>query len=343
MEFVSFRTNSQSMLRYYDLSLSRSQNELFNQAYFLELKLQLIGNIEIKNNDNRQTLGTCSEIISLNTSMELSFELDDHSKIIFFMKPDPHSFSPRLYLNGITTFVTKLTAIDIVKLTEWRRGRRIFLKWQIQGYGTVLVNGIYKVVSINESNLIDGNNLPQLNTNDFESKILQKTNLSNEFIIGFPIGEQINNQNKLSNELQSFYQELDICISNLEIAVKEFRNSNSINGYKLTMVNIKSALDSIRKYSNKKQLGKTILIDNGIIGNIDTGGADIAAEEIMDDLFSIMDKIYQIVSKPGHTQTRKSQQNPKPLKFTVAPDKEETLFCLTVSLAALKYLLERLK
>lgn len=120
------------------------------------------------------------------------------------MKPDPHSFSPRLYLNGITTFVTKLTAIDIEKLNEWRRGRRIFLKWQIQGYGTVLVNGIYKVVSINESNLIDGNNLPQLNTNDFESKILQKTNLSNEFIIGFPIGEQINNQNKLSNELQSF-------------------------------------------------------------------------------------------------------------------------------------------
>ena len=89
-------------------------------------------------------------------------------------------------------------------MNEWRRGRRIFLKWQIQGYGTVLVNGIYKVVSINESNLIDGNNLPQLNTNDFESKILQKTNLSNEFIIGFPIGEQINNQNKLSNELQSF-------------------------------------------------------------------------------------------------------------------------------------------
>lgn len=342
MEFVSFRRDSQSLLTYYDISLSRSQQNLSKIEYLLELKLQLRGNVEIKNTNNNQTIGTCSEIISLNTIVELLFELDDGSNITFFMKLDPHSFNPRLYVGGITTFVTNLSAYDIEKLNEWRRGRRIFLKWQIQGYGTVLVNDINKVVSIKESNFLYGDNLPQLNTNDFD-KILNQTNFSKEFLIGFPIGEKIDNQTNVSNELDSFYQDLNICVSNLELAVKEFRNSNSINGYKLTMVNIKSALDSIRKFSDKKQLGKILLIDNGIVGNIDPEGRYIAAEEIMDDLFSIMDKIYQIVSKPGHTQTRKSQQHPKPLKFTVAPDREETLFCLTVSLATLKYLLNRIK
>lgn len=340
MKYANFRTNNQFCLLYRSLSFSKSQNLSSKNEFDLLFHMELISSVEIRENHyNNLILGRCSEIILINTVLELEFISDDNSKIKFFMKPDSSSFDPRLNIGSNTIFSTKLTTNDIEKLYKVKKGQRVFLRWNLRGYGSVNINNVNHIIFINESNFTESKNmLPHLNSHDFDSEILKITNLSKEFIVNFPIQMQINTNSTFSAELNSLIDELKICISNLEEAVNIFRNSNSIYDYKLVMLYIKSALDSIRKYNFKKQIGKELLIKPGIIGNVDPSGGDIAAEEVIDDFFRIMDHIYQIVSKPGHKITRK----PHSLKFNMSPDRAETIFCLTVSLSSAKYLFEKI-
>lgn len=70
------------------------------------------------------------------------------------------------------------------------------------------------------------------------------------------------------------------------------------------MDEVKSALDAIRNYSNKRDLGGELLVETSIIGNIDPHAGDLAAEDVIDKFLKMMDNAYWIASKPAHTRLK---------------------------------------
>jgi hypothetical protein len=86
-------------------------------------------------------------------------------------------------------------------------------------------------------------------------------------------------------------------------------------------------------------LAKELLVDTGIIGNVDNSGSgDRSAEQYIDYYFKILDNIYQMASKPAHTKLR-GQMAPR---FSMTPDRADAIFVLTTGLAAAKFLLEKI-
>jgi hypothetical protein len=124
---------------------------------------------------------------------------------------------------------------------------------------------------------------------------------------------------------------------NLNNAVQVLRNAKSGGDYIQVMNEVKSALDAISKYKKKRDLGKDLLVETSIIGNIDANAGDTAAEEVICNLIGIMDNVYSIASKPAHKKLKKSSG-----KFSMHPDRSEALLVLVVGLAAFRFLLERI-
>jgi hypothetical protein len=105
------------------------------------------------------------------------------------------------------------------------------------------------------------------------------------------------------------------------------------------MDEVKTSLDAIRNYPNKKDLGKELLVETSIIGNVDQYAGDRAAEDIIDKFLKIMDNAYWIASKPAHTRAKgKSAQ-----RFSMNPDRTEAILVLNIGLATTKFLLERIE
>jgi hypothetical protein len=99
-------------------------------------------------------------------------------------------------------------------------------------------------------------------------------------------------------------------------------------------------VDSIRNYPNKQILAKEILVETGIIGNVDNSGSgDRSAEQYIDYYFKILDNIYQMASKPAHTKLR---GRAIPERFSMTPDRSDAVFVFTTALAACKFLIERI-
>ena len=70
-----------------------------------------------------------------------------------------------------------------------------------------------------------------------------------------------------------------------------------------------------------------------------TGGAMIAAQEVVNQLFTIFDVLFDISSKALHTKTR----YPPPLEFRMNPGYCEAEFSLTLALSITNYLLDRIR
>jgi hypothetical protein len=114
-------------------------------------------------------------------------------------------------------------------------------------------------------------------------------------------------------------------------------NSERFNN---TMINeVKSSLDTIRKYPKKKDRGRELLVETSIIGNLDPSAGDNAAEDVITNFLNIMENVYQIASKPAHTTLRGKAAH----RFSINPDRSEANLVLTTALAASKFLLERIE
>jgi hypothetical protein len=74
------------------------------------------------------------------------------------------------------------------------------------------------------------------------------------------------------------------------------------------MDEVKSVLEPIYQYKNKKDVGKELLVETSIIGNIDANAGD-TAEEVICNLIGIMDNAYCIASKPAHKKLKKLASN----------------------------------
>jgi hypothetical protein len=223
------------------------------------------------------------------------------------------------------------------------KGDTLLIKWKLSGYAAVIdTDRLFPALWIDVSNIKDNRNmLPSLNSDRFFSKIMMPVELSHTFLVQFPL--EISNTIKTASDLPAGISGLKnylySLVDHLNTAVHILRNAKSDSDYRQVMDRVKSSLDTIRKYSNKKDLGKELLIYTGIIRNIDSSRGDIAGEDVMNNFFEILDKVYQIASKPAHTKGKGKSGG----SFAMNPDKAEAVYVLTMGLAASKFLLERIE
>jgi hypothetical protein len=124
---------------------------------------------------------------------------------------------------------------------------------------------------------------------------------------------------------------------NLNSAKDRIRKANSPSDYKAVIGDIKTSLDSIKNLQTSPTNAREFLVDSKTFIDIDVGGAEQAALEIIGRLKDIMDHIYQISSKPAHVQKARG------LKFEMNPDREDALFLFEISVCILNYFIEKFK
>jgi hypothetical protein len=179
--------------------------------------------------------------------------------------------------------------------------------------------------------------LTSLDSNAFISKILKPLKLSNTLIEEFPleIPDIIRKATGLPSGIAGLQNDLYSLVEHLSNAVEVLRNTKIGYDYRHIMDEVKSSLDSIRNYNNKKDLGKELLVETGIIVNINPPAGDLASEDVMDKFFRIMDNAYWIASKPAHTKLKGSS-----LRFGMNPDRTDAILVLTVALASAEFPLQ---
>jgi hypothetical protein len=226
-------------------------------------------------------------------------------------------------------------------------GETVIIEWKINGYAPV-INSSYRdlpITSFDVSNSLDDpSRWPHIDPTEYNSKILQRLGLEEKFLAEFPlqIPAAITAYPSLPPAINGMQMDLNTLVTNLKNAVKILRNSRSTNDYRQVMDQVKTSVDAMRKYiqKNKTELAKEIFIDTGVIANVDPGGGDKAAEDVVEKFGVIMENIYQISSKPAHVTHRPGQP---PGRFNFVPESSDAEFVLTIALASARYLMDKIE
>lgn len=203
------------------------------------------------------------------------------------MKPTQDS---RLYIDGNTIFSTPIDVMDAEYLNSWRKGKTISIKWKISGHTAIIDSTNQSQPSLifwlDASNTRDNRNmLPSLDSTAFASKILKPLKLSSTFIQEFPLEIPdiiIRKAPELPPGIAGTLNGLYSLVEHLNSAVEVLRDAKTGSNNRHVMDEVKSSFDSIRDLQNKKELGKELLVETGIIGNVDPSAGDLAAEEVID-------------------------------------------------------------
>ena len=207
----------------------------------------------------------------------------------------------RLHISGRSVFSAPISCRDGEYLNAWRRGKKLLITWKMTGYVMAIDSAEHlPVVWLDASNVTDNNDaLPSLDSDTIDSKILRPLKLSNMFIEEFPleVSERIRKSEQaavLLSGINGIMHDLHTLVDHLYNAVEVLRNAKTGYEYRHVMDEVKTALEAIRNYVNKKDLGKEIFVETSIIGNIALNGGDIAAEDVMDKIFQIMHIGWQV-------------------------------------------------
>ena len=120
------------------------------------------------------------------------------------------------------------------------------------------------------------------------------------------------------------------------------------NDYLEVLALIRQPLDRIKELKNNTLLLDDLANDLYVTTNVfadfspATGGAQIAAREVVDKLFTIVDILFDVSSKALHTKTRSHYQTPQP-EYLMKPEYCDAEFSLTLALNLTNYLLERIR
>jgi hypothetical protein len=344
MYSINAEPNRNRVIRYFDLDVSSLRGISSQPIYELNVYFNLTGSVDAMRSDTSgyNTFGTSQDLALLNVTCELFFETEDNSQQqLIRMKPTQDA---RLYVNGNTIFSTQINPTDAEYLNTWRKGNTILISWRIFGHVAIIDSSQlqqFPIFWLDVSNKNDNRNvLPSLDSNAFESKILKPLKLSNTFVEEFPleIPDVVKNATGLPSGIAGLQSDLYPLVDHLNSAVDVLRDAKAGYDYRHVMVEVKSSLDSIRNYHNKKDLGKELLVETSIIGNVDPLAGDLASEDVIDRFLKIMDNVYWIASKPAHTKLKG-----KSSRFSMNPDRTDAVFVLTVALASSKFLLQRIE
>jgi hypothetical protein len=208
------------------------------------------------------------------------------------------------------------------------------------------IEGIAKVDnSILDFQLKFIDNQFKLGTDEFEDKFLKNTGLqyayNRTFLLKTPLFEGLSSKPAL-NEL---YDRVSTLHNNLEQALRALRFSTD---YVEVLALIRQPLDRIRGLKNNALLMDDLASDLYVTKKVfadfppKTGGAQIAAREVVDELFTIFDVLFGLSSKALHTKTRSRYQTPPP-EYLMNPEYCDAEFSLTLALNITNYLLDRIK
>jgi hypothetical protein len=345
MYYINAEPGRNRVVGYIDLDISLLRGISSEPKYEMNVFFNLTGSVDVMRSSNggHEVIGTSHDLALLNVTCELTFETNGSiQQQIMQLRPTQDA---RLYLNGNTVFCAQINPNDAEHLNTWRKGNTVLIRWRIFGHVAIIDSDRLKqfpVFWLDVSNHNDNRNaLPSLDTNAFTSKIINPLKLSNTFIEEFPIEipETIRKATGLPPGISGLRNDLYSLIEHLSSAVEVLRNAKTGYDYRHVMDEVKSALDSLRNYKNKSDLGKELLVETSIIGNIDPSGGDFAAAEVIVNFSNILDNTYWIASKPAHTKLQKKPQK----RFSMDPDRADALLVLTIALASSKYLLQRIE
>lgn len=94
-------------------------------------------------------------------------------------------------------------------------------------------------------------------------------------------------------------------VMNLNNAKDRIRKASNASDYKAVMGDVKSSLDSIKNLPVTPINAKQFFIDSRTFTDRDLGGGQKAALEVIARIKSVMEHIYEISSKPAHTELKK--------------------------------------
>jgi hypothetical protein len=184
-----------------------------------------------------------------------------------------------------------------------------------------------------------------LGKDEFETSFLKNTGLqyvyNREFTLSTPVLDKLSSKPAL-NEL---YDRISTLNNNLEQALRVLRFSNE---YSEVSALIREPLDRIRVLKNNDQLmnglAEELYVTTKVFTDFSpaTGGAQIAAREVLDKLFMIVDVLFDVSSKALHTKTRSRYQTAPP-EYLMNPEYSDAEFSLTMALNLTNYLLERIR
>jgi hypothetical protein len=333
----------QDVINFIDFKVEPLRNISAEPNYHLELGLSLRRSVSIwdQPDGNPIEIGTTSDLALLEVTCEITFLLQESQKSKrVLLRPFDDS---RLYISGNSFFYYPMQSQDIEKLNSWRNGETILLQWNLRGFAAVADSNSIPIIWLNGSNITQNlNHRPSMDSNRFYSKIMAPVGLSHTFFEDFPIEipQSIVTASSLPIGISGLIHELQNLVEHLRSAVTLLRESRRIEDFRHVMDEVKSSMDSIRNYPNKQSLAKEILVNTGIIGNVDgSGSGDRSAEQYIDYYFKILENIYQMASKPAHTKLRGQTI---PARFSMTPDRSDAVFVLTMALAASKFLIERI-
>lgn len=255
-------------------------------------------------------------------------------EIVMRLPTDIDPTQTHISLGTNLNFYKQIDQAELENLMDWRRGGDVSFRWSFHGYG--LIDMIDHAVP---TQLSYDQNLsftpPHIGQNKWDA-ILKKCRLDDKYLFEHSLSIPGNLYQKKNRFLTQMLNDVATMSNNLNSAKDRIRKANSPSDYKAVIGDVKTSLDSIKNLRVSLANAREFLIDSNTFIDIDVGGAEQAALEVIGRLKNILEHIYQISSKPAHIQRGG-------LRFQMNPDREDALFLFETSVCILKYFIEKFK
>jgi hypothetical protein len=222
---------------------------------------------------------------------------------------------------------------DIEHLSRWANNRTLSIGLETSGVARV-------EESLLEFQLGSADGQFKLGPDEFDSIFLKNTGLQYVYTREFELSSPLINNLSSRPPLYELYDYICNLQNNLEHALRIFR----ISGDPLEVLAlIRQQLDSIKGLKNKPivmDIARELYISTKIFVDLGTsvGGADKAAKEIVDQLFTIFEVLFDFSSKAAHTKTKNQSQ-----MYKMTPHYDDAEFSLTLALSLTNYLINRIR
>jgi hypothetical protein len=237
-------------------------------------------------------------------------------------------------------FLKSISKQDIEFLSKWKNNRSLFIGFQTKGLANV--DG-----SILEFELGLPINQFKLGIDDFESIFLKNTGLQYTYGREFELSSALIDNLPSKGALYELYDYICNLQNNLEQALRVLRLSGDILE---VLVLIRQPLDGIKELKNNptwiKDIARQLYVNTNILTDLNPsaqGGGETAAKEIVFQLFSVFNILFEFSSKAFHTKIKYQQQSQPQVLFKMNPDYHDAEFSLTLALTTTNYLISRIQ
>jgi hypothetical protein len=316
------------------------------------LRFKVVDPFAIYNHDtpyNQNTpIGTVNELFLLNSAecvLKLKTKGSNKEMNVYL-----NSEETKLQTGGYISFSKPVDSGDIEYLNSWREGETLSIDWTINGFALLPYRVLFKNYRILNSVLsIDpftSNANIAMGPDDFIKEILEPIGVGDKLIEEFSVGipSFISSTANQPAAIKKLIPNLILLQRHLKLALDMFRNARSASDLSASMGKIRTPLDTIIKFKNDpdfQSLGKELFVDTGVISDIPglpSGGAIIASQNIINDLWRQFQALANINSKSLHTSTQTQTQN-----FEMKPERSDPKYTLISCLSITNYLIDKIK